>query len=122
MSRDPGYMLGRLFGSIPEPGSAYAELISQMANAEGGFIWSEEEARALVDAVLNEAAEKIRCADAPPGRKDTFDMGAVWASELIRPTGEPVQTTATVPLHESPLMRSAATWVEELGALKEIPE
>jgi hypothetical protein len=115
-------MLGRLFGSIPEPGSAYEELISQMAHAEGGFIWSEDEARALVDAVLNEAAEKIRCTDAPPGRKDTFDMGAVWASELIRPAGEPVQTTETVPLDESPAMKGALAWAEELDALKEMTE
>lgn len=85
MSNDPGYLLGRLFGSIPEPDSAYAELISQMHHAEGGVLWKEEEARALVDAVLHEAAEKVRCAEAPPGRKDTFDAGDVWASELIRP-------------------------------------
>jgi exopolyphosphatase/pppGpp-phosphohydrolase len=74
-----------MFGTIPEPDSAYDELVSQMYHAEGGFIWTPEEAQALVDAVLREAAEKVRCADAPDDREDTFDAGAVWASELIRP-------------------------------------
>ncbi len=118
MSRDPGYMIGRLFGPIPEPDSAYADLVSQMANAEGGFIWTEEEARALVDAVLNEAAEKVRCAEAPPERENTFDAGAVWASELIRPTGEVVETTVEVTAHDHPLVTGARAWAEELDALR----
>ena len=85
MSNDPSYLLGRLFGSIPEPQSAYEDLIEQMVAAEGGYIWKREEAIALVDAVLHQAAEKIRCAEAPEDHADTFDAGAVWASELIRP-------------------------------------
>ncbi|MEV4939585.1 hypothetical protein [Streptomyces zaomyceticus] len=84
MSRDPSYNLGRMFGSIPAPTSAYDDLITQMAVAEGGYIWTHEEAKALVDAVLDERAEMIRTADAPEERENTFDAGAVWASELIR--------------------------------------
>ncbi|WP_030407525.1 hypothetical protein [Streptomyces albus] len=79
------YDLGRLFGSVPEPESAYEELITQMSMAEGGFLWTRKEATALVDAVLQEAAEKIRTEEAPELHEDTFDAGAVWASELIRP-------------------------------------
>ncbi|MGW3298487.1 hypothetical protein [Streptomyces rubiginosohelvolus] len=79
--------LGRMFGSIPEPGSAYEDLITQMSVAEGGHLWSREEATALVNAVLHEAAEKIRTEEAPEGHADTFDTGAVWASGLIRPPG-----------------------------------
>ncbi|WP_097982798.1 hypothetical protein [Streptomyces sp. f150] len=79
--------LGRMFGSIPEASSAYEDLVTQLSVAEGGFLWSREEATALVDAVLHEAAEKIRTEEAPEGHADTFDAGAVWASDLIRPAG-----------------------------------
>lgn len=82
---DSTHFLGRFFGDIPEPESAYEDLITRMSVAEGGFIWSREEAAALVDAVLHEAAEKIRTEEAPEQRDDTFDAGAVWAAELIRP-------------------------------------
>lgn len=82
---DPTHILGRLFGSIPEPGSAYEDLVTRMSVAEGGFIWTREEAASLVDAVLREAAERIRTEEAPENREDTFDAGAVWAAELIRP-------------------------------------
>ncbi|MFF0166817.1 hypothetical protein [Streptomyces prasinus] len=82
---DLTHEFGRLFGSIPEPESAYDDLVTRMSVAEGGFLWTREEATALVDAVLHEAAEKIRTEEAPAEHDDTFDAGAVWASELIRP-------------------------------------
>lgn len=119
MSRDVGYNLGRMFGSIPEPASAYADLVTQMAHVEGGFIWTEDEARALVDAVLNEAAERIRCADAPEGREDTFDAGAVWASDLIRPADEPLPKPEPVSLDDSPLMAGVRAWAKELDELED---
>lgn len=81
----PTHLLGRFFGSIPEPESAYDDLVTRMSVAEGGFLWTREEATALVDEVLHEAAEKIRTEEAPDGRDDAFDAGAIWASELIRP-------------------------------------
>ncbi|MER5843707.1 hypothetical protein ABT099_26130 [Streptomyces prasinus] len=86
---DPTHFLGRLLGSIPEPESAYDDLVTRMSVAEGGFLWTHEEATALVDAVLNEAAEKIRTEEAPANHDNTFDAGAVWASELIRPATNP---------------------------------
>jgi hypothetical protein len=109
-----------MFGSIPDPESAYGDLVTQMAHAEGGYIWSEEEARALVDAVLNEAAEKVRCTDAPEGHEDTFDAGAVWASDLIRPAGDPVMVTVAV--DHTPVKLGLRAWAEELDALKEMTE
>ncbi|WP_055693389.1 hypothetical protein [Streptomyces prasinopilosus] len=86
---DPTHFLGRLLGSIPEPESAYDDLITRMSVAEGGFLWTHEEATTLVDAVLHEAAEKIRTEEAPEQHDDTFDAGAVWASDLIRPAADP---------------------------------
>ncbi|MGW7087527.1 hypothetical protein ACWGH2_29080 [Streptomyces sp. NPDC054871] len=83
---DPTHLLGRFFGSIPEPESAYEDLVTRMSVAEGGFLWTREEATTLVDAVLHEAAERIRTEEAPDGGDDTFDAGAVWASDLIRPS------------------------------------
>lgn len=124
MSPNPTHALGRMFGTIPDPDSAYADLVTQMAHAEGGYIWSEEEARALVDAVLNEAAEKIRCADAPEGRADTFDAGAVWASDLIRPSGEPV--TISFDRDDNGvrvgIRAGIRAWAEELDVLQELTE
>jgi hypothetical protein len=80
------HALGRMLGTIPTPNSAYENLITQMTVAEGGCLWTPEEATALVNAVLHEAAETIRTEEAPNGHDNTFDAGAIWASELIRPT------------------------------------
>ncbi|MFC1410480.1 hypothetical protein ACEZCY_14570 [Streptacidiphilus sp. N1-12] len=80
MSRDPSYVLGRLFGRIPRPTSARERLIEEMTAAEGGFIWTREEATELVDAALVDA---ILAATLNAGL--TCDAGA--AIGLLNPIG-----------------------------------
>jgi len=85
---DLTYTFGRMFGFIPESESAYENLVTQMAVAEGGCIWSEQEARTLVDAVLHEAAEKQR-EEAWPHERDERENQLIYKlADLIDPEVE----------------------------------